>query len=113
MPLELQPAKHGEPGREDATAELARGFETRATGSQRALFSPTELPRLWTSDEVAEFLGVSRSWVVDHSTRRQPRLACVRLGGANRALLRYRRQDVEQFVNEHLRSAGGPFPKRP
>jgi hypothetical protein len=103
---ELQDAK-----RPDATAELARGFE-RATGTQPGLFSPAELPRLWTLEEAAEFLGMSKAWVRDHATRRQPRIACVRLGG-RRALLRFRRCDLVQFVDEHWQSADGPFPKRP
>jgi len=119
---EHQPAKP----KPDATGELTRAFETRAAVNpppermkkslpaaeqQRALFSPEELTRLWSLDEVAEFLGTSKAWVRDHATRRQPRIACVRMG-SRRALLRFRRQDVEQFINEHLQSAEGPFPKR-
>ena len=87
----------------DATAELAQGFEAGA-GAQPGLFSPTDLPRLWTLDEVAQFLGMSKDWVRDHSTRRQPRIACVRMGG-RRAVLRYRRRDVEQFINDHWQPA--------
>jgi hypothetical protein len=97
----------GEPRHDDATAELARGFETRATGTQPGLFSPAELPRLWSADEVATFLGMSRAWVLDHSTRRRPLIPCVRLGGA-RAVLRYRPVDVVAFVNEHWQPGGGP-----
>jgi hypothetical protein len=104
---EVQPAPHGERGRDDATAELARSFETRAAGTQPGLFSPAELPRLWSADEVATFLGMSRAWVLDHSTRRRPLIPCVRLGGA-RAVLRYRPVDVVAFVNEHWQPGGGP-----
>lgn len=92
---------------DDATAELARGFETRTAGTQPGLFSPVEMPRLWTLEEAAEFLGMSTAWVRDHSTRRQPRIACVRMGG-RRAVLRYRRVDLEAFINEHWQPAGGP-----
>jgi hypothetical protein len=67
------------------------------------LFSPAELPpRLWTLVEVAKYLRMSKAWVRDHATRRQPRIPCVRLG-MRRAVLRFRPQDVKQFVNEHLR----------
>ena len=88
--------------REESTADLVRGFE--AQRPQPTLFSPAELPpRLWTLDEVAEFLQMSKDWVRDHATRRQPRIPSIRLGG-RRAVLRFRPQDVRQFVNEHLRT---------
>jgi predicted DNA-binding transcriptional regulator AlpA len=84
----------------EATAELLQNFE--ALQAQPSLFSPAELPpRLWTLDEVAEFLQMSKDWVRDHATRRQPRIPSIRLGG-RRAVLRFRPQDVRQFVNEHL-----------
>jgi predicted DNA-binding transcriptional regulator AlpA len=56
---------------------------------------------LLTIDAVAKLLGVSRDWVRDHSTRRNPRIPVVRLGG-RRALLRYRRCDIDQFISENL-----------
>lgn len=77
----------------------ARAGEVRKPG----VFSPAELPpRLWTLEEVAKFLQMSKGWVRDHATRRQPRIACIRLGG-RRTVLRFRPQDVAQFVNENLR----------
>jgi len=51
--------------------------------------------------DVARQLGVSKAWVRDHATRRSPRIPVVRLGG-KRALLRFRPQDVNQFVADHL-----------
>jgi helix-turn-helix protein len=90
------------------TAELVDGFEAHALPAQPALFSPAELPpRLWTLDEVAEFLQMSPAWVRDHATRRQPRVPSIRLGG-RRAVLRFRPQDVRQFVNEHLQLEPNP-----
>jgi len=87
---------------QESTAELVGGFE--AHQAQPSLFSPAELPpRLWTLDEVAEFLQMSKDWVRDHATRRQPRIPCVRLGG-RRAILRFRPGDVIRFVNENLRT---------
>jgi hypothetical protein len=85
---------------EEPRADLVQSFEEHQ--AQPTLFSPAELPpRLWTLDEVAEFLQMSKDWVRDHATRRQPRIPSIRLGG-RRAVLRFRPQDVRQFVNEHL-----------
>ena len=61
---------------------------------------------LLTLEQVAQILGVSKAWVRDHATRRNPRLPVVRLGG-KRAVLRFRPQDVEKFVAENLVSEGG------
>jgi hypothetical protein len=92
------------PMQEEPTADLVRSFE--AHQPQPSLFSPAELPpRLWTLDEVAEFLQMSPGWVRDHATRRQPRIPSIRLGG-HRAVLRFRPQDVQQFVNENLHPGG-------
>jgi len=52
--------------------------------------------RLLTPREVAARLGVSERWVRDHATRRDPRIAVVKLG----PLLRFRAADVEDFVAE-------------
>jgi excisionase family DNA binding protein len=60
---------------------------------------------LLSLDDVAALLRVSRAWVRDHATRRNPRIPVVRLGG-KRALLRFRREDVDQFISVHLISTG-------
>jgi excisionase family DNA binding protein len=57
--------------------------------------------KLLTLDEVASQLGVSKAWVRDHATRRNPRIPVVRFGG-RRAVLRFRPQDVEEFIAQHL-----------
>ncbi len=36
---------------------------------------------LWTPEQVARRLNVSPDWVRDHSSRKQPRLPVIRLGG--------------------------------
>ena len=59
---------------------------------QSSPFSVRE--RLYTSQEVADRLGVSERWVRDHATRRNPRIRAVKLG----PLLRFRWADVEQFI---------------
>jgi hypothetical protein len=66
----------------------------QASGQSRSLL---------TLEQVAEKLSVSKGWVRDHATRRHPRLAVVLLGG-KRAVLRFRPQDVERFINEHLQA---------
>lgn len=57
--------------------------------------------RLLTLADVANLLSVSKAWVRDHATRRNPRLPVVRFGG-KRGVLRFRSQDVEQFISENL-----------
>jgi hypothetical protein len=61
---------------------------------------------LLTLDDVASMLGVSREWVRDHATRRSPRIPVVRLGG-QRAVLRFRPLDIENFINAHLQVQEG------
>jgi predicted DNA-binding transcriptional regulator AlpA len=56
---------------------------------------------LLTLDQVAEMFQVSKAWVRDHATRREPRIPVVRFGD-RRAVLRFRAQDVEQFIAQHL-----------
>jgi predicted DNA-binding transcriptional regulator AlpA len=56
---------------------------------------------LLTLDQVAQQLACSKAWVRDHSSRRNPRIPCIRLGG-KRALLRFRPSDVETFIEQHL-----------
>lgn len=57
--------------------------------------------RLLTLDDVASHLGMSRAWVRDHATRRNPRIPVVRFGG-KRAVLRFRVEDVQEFITRHL-----------
>ena len=69
-------------------------------------FRETEMTPLLTLEQVAALLGVSKAWVRDHATRRNPRLPVVRLGG-KRAVLRFRPQDVENFITAHLSGQQG------
>jgi excisionase family DNA binding protein len=59
--------------------------------------------RLLTIADVAAWLGVSKGWVYDHTTRKQPLLPCIRLG----EMTRFRREDVEKFIEENSRRASG------
>ena len=67
-------------------------------------FAAAESPfdPLWTPEQVARRLNVSPDWVRDHSSRKEPRLPVIRLGGgAGRAgLLRYRASQIEKFIAE-------------
>jgi predicted DNA-binding transcriptional regulator AlpA len=60
--------------------------------------------RLLTPKEVAQqWLGVSVAWVLDHSNgRRAPHLPSVKLG----KVVRFRREDVERFIDECGRMKG-------
>jgi excisionase family DNA binding protein len=59
--------------------------------------------RLLTPREVAEILSVSVPWVLDHASRRRPLLPSVKLGKA----VRFRREEVEEFIRECARMNGG------
>jgi predicted DNA-binding transcriptional regulator AlpA len=81
--------------------------ERQQLGEKQSVQMQTPQPKpLLTLDRVAELLGVSKAWVRDHATRRKPRLPVVRLGG-KRAILRFRSQDVENFINAHLQVQEG------
>jgi excisionase family DNA binding protein len=58
--------------------------------------APNSSRQLLKAKAVAERLGVSERWVRDHATRRSPRLPVVKLG----SLLRFREDDVEDFVEQ-------------
>jgi excisionase family DNA binding protein len=59
--------------------------------------------RLLTIGEIAQWLGVSKGWVYDHTTRKQPRLPCIRFGEVKR----FRRGDIEKFIEEHSQEKHG------
>ena len=59
---------------------------------------------LMTVQQVAAYLGVSQCWVRDHVCgRRQPALPVIRIGG-RRAVLRFRRADIDRFLDRHSRT---------
>jgi predicted DNA-binding transcriptional regulator AlpA len=67
----------------------------------RSQASEAAVTKLLTLDEVASQLSVSKAWVRDHATRRNPRIPVVRFGG-RRAVLRFRAQDIQAFIAQHL-----------
>ncbi len=60
---------------------------------------------LLTLEQVAERLQVSRDWVRDHCTRRNPRLRAVKFG-IRRAVWRFRPEDVQAFIDTYLTQDG-------
>ena len=65
--------------------------------TRNVLAFPTTPPaqeRLLNARVAAAHLGVSERWVRDHTTRRSPKIRAVKLG----SLIRYRRADVEIFI---------------
>jgi excisionase family DNA binding protein len=57
------------------------------------------MDRLLTAREVARILNVSTAWVYDHADRKRPLVPSVRLGKA----LRFRPEDVQQFIHDMTR----------
>ena len=77
------------------------------TGNQNAVSSTVSrrgpaFDPLWTPEQVAQRLNVSPDWVRDHSSRKEPRLPVIRLGGGpgRAGLLRYRASEIEKFIEE-------------
>ncbi|MBZ5509308.1 MAG: helix-turn-helix domain-containing protein [Acidobacteriia bacterium] len=64
---------------------------------------------LLTPDQVADRLNVSVDWVRDHSSRKNPRLPVIRLGGGpgRKGLLRYRAKEIEKFIAGLERMSAG------
>ena len=78
----------------DATVDVQR-----RKPPQRASGEGTTDPLL-TVDDVARRLNVSRDWVWDHSSRKNPRLPVIRMGDG---ALRYRASKIEAFIDERER----------
>jgi predicted DNA-binding transcriptional regulator AlpA len=67
--------------------------------------TPTPKPddHLLTMDEVATMLGVSISFVKNHSTRVKPFIPSVKWGDeGTRSTRRYRKADIMKFIEDHL-----------
>jgi len=79
-----------------ATMLITERASTTAISEDCALQSLSTGERLLNAREVAAKLGVSERFVRDHTTRRLPRIAGVRLG----KLIRYRSCDVDLFMAE-------------
>jgi hypothetical protein len=69
----------------------------------------TSVQRLLGPADVAKWLGVSSGWVRDHATRKEPRLKSVKVG----KLLRFRPEDVEDFLRAGSEANGNPESSTP
>jgi hypothetical protein len=94
-----QSSNRDEAGHEDS--HLLPGNKSTDSSIACAAGGPTFDP-LWTPEQVARRLNVSPDWVRDHSSRKEPRLPVIRLGGGpgRAGLLRYRASQIEKFIEE-------------
>jgi hypothetical protein len=74
-----------------------QGADSSLVSIREPVFDP-----LLTPEQVAQRLNVSPDWVRDHSSRKEPRLPVIRLGGGpgRAGLLRYRASRIENFLEE-------------
>jgi hypothetical protein len=74
----------------------------KSDGSSTESAAELAFDPLWTPEQVAQRLNVSPDWVRDHSSRKEPRLPVIRLGGGpgRAGLLRYRGSQIEKFIEE-------------
>jgi hypothetical protein len=89
----------GEAGRE---SNDLRSADTLTSSSTTSAIRELAFDPLWTPEQVARRLNVSPDWVRDHSSRKEPRLPVIRLGGGpgRAGLLRYRASEIEKFIEE-------------
>ena len=80
----------------------ARLIPDKGADTSTLLIRELALDPLWTPEQVAQRLNVSPDWVRDHSSRKEPRLPVIRLGGGpgRAGLLRYRASEIEKFIEE-------------
>ena len=71
------------------------GSDLYQTDEDAALHNDED-DRLLNARQVADKLGVSERWVRDHTTRRSPKIRAIKMG----MLVRYRRADVDVFMQE-------------
>lgn len=66
---------------------------------------PPDSNPLLTPEQVAKRLNTSLDWVWDHSSRKQPLLPVIRIGGrrGRGGILRYRASKIEEFIAEQER----------
>jgi len=95
------------PAAETTTAYPREAVASRSFNTIEFPFQGAVQERLLTAREVAARLGVSERWVRDHTTRRSPKLRGVKLG----TLMRYRRADVEDFVEKLTTSRSSLQPR--
>ena len=75
---------------------IESGSDGARKPNEAAAVAAHEDDHLLNARQVAERLGVSERWVRDHTTRRSPHIRGVKLG----TLMRYRRADIDLFMQE-------------
>jgi len=90
------------PNSNEARGSNARLIPDKGADSSTLLSRELAFDPLWTPEQVAQRLNVSPDWVRDHSSRKEPRLPVIRLGGGpvRAGLLRYRASEIEKFIEE-------------
>jgi hypothetical protein len=82
-------------GRSGANERIQIGEMASRTDSSVRMIGTDQPSEIMTVDEVADWLRVSRGWLLDHSSgRRRPLIPCIKLGRQ----VRYRRSDVLRAV---------------
>ena len=68
------------------------------------------IDELITPEQLGKELSVSQAWIRDHTSgRRKPPLPHIRLG-ERRALLRFRRSEIEAFLKCNTRNMDSTWP---
>jgi hypothetical protein len=90
------------PNSSEARGSSARLIPDKGADSSALLIRELAFDPLWTPEQVAQRLNVSPDWVRDHSSRKEPRLPVIRLGGGpgRAGLLRYRASEIVKFIEE-------------
>lgn len=70
------------------------------------LIPPTPVQKdpddLLDSHDVAKMLSVNVSWVKNHCSRNEPFLPHIKLGIGRRRMLRFKRDHILKFIDEHM-----------
>ena len=62
---------------------------------------PSDEDQLLNPVEAGKLLGRSAGWMVEHVSKLEPRVPCVRFG----RYIQFRRSDLRSFVEQHARNA--------
>jgi hypothetical protein len=63
--------------------------------------SALEQERLWSKSEAARYMASTESFVIEHTTRREPRLVSVKIGNKHK----YRKSDLDAFIQVYANKA--------
>lgn len=69
----------------------------------------TDTEKLWTTEQAGEFLNIPAATLIKWRSTGANNLPYVKIGHA----VRYRRQDLDRWLDAHLKETGCPTKKRP